>query len=103
MSLSLQVLDCCQLVLIVILGKQKLGFFFPTLHPADTVLFLIWSCSNIRNYVLGASLVVQWLRLCASKAGGMGSIPGGGTKIPHDAQHDQRKKIIKDKIKSQLY
>ena len=29
------------------------------------------------------SLAVQWLRLCASSAGGIGSIPGWGTKIPH--------------------
>ena len=27
--------------------------------------------------------MVQWLRLHASNAGGAGSIPGGGTKIPH--------------------
>ncbi|TEA37350.1 hypothetical protein DBR06_SOUSAS1910041, partial [Sousa chinensis] len=45
------------------------------------------------------SLVVQWLRLCAPNAGGLGSIPGQGTrshmpqlractsqlKIPHTA------------------
>ena len=37
----------------------------------------------------GTSLVVQWLRLCAPNAGGLGSIPGWGTrshmqlKIPH--------------------
>ena len=31
----------------------------------------------------GTSVAVQWLRLCASTAGGMGSIPGRGTKIPH--------------------
>ena len=30
----------------------------------------------------GISLVVQWLRLCGSTAGGTGSIPGQGTKIP---------------------
>ena len=29
------------------------------------------------------SLVVQWLGLWASSAGGMGLIPGWGTKIPH--------------------
>ena len=28
-------------------------------------------------------MVVQWLRLCASKPGGLGSVPGWGTKIPH--------------------
>ena len=31
----------------------------------------------------GISLVVQWLRLCASTAGGAGSIPGLRTKILH--------------------
>ena len=31
----------------------------------------------------GTSLVVQWLKLRASTAGGTGSIPGQGTKIPH--------------------
>jgi len=29
--------------------------------------------------------VVQWLRFCIYNAGGMGSILGGGTKIPHAA------------------
>ena len=29
------------------------------------------------------ALVAQWLRLHASKAGHMGSIPGWVTKIPH--------------------
>ena len=31
----------------------------------------------------GTSLVVQWLRLHASNAGGDGLIPGWGIKIPH--------------------
>jgi len=31
----------------------------------------------------GPSLVVQWLRLSASTAGGVGSIPGWGNKIPY--------------------
>ena len=30
-------------------------------------------------------MAVQWLRLCAPNAGGMGSIPGRGTKILHSA------------------
>ena len=29
------------------------------------------------------SLVIRWLRLHVSNAGGMGSIPDQGTKIPH--------------------
>ena len=41
------------------------------------------------------SLAVQWLRLHASTAGGMGSIPGQGTKIPQAAalQPKEKKKI----------
>ena len=35
---------------------------------------------------LGTSLVVQWLRLLAPNAGGMGPIPGQGTKIPQATQ-----------------
>ena len=31
-------------------------------------------------YTLGTSLVVQWLRLHAPSAGGLGSIPGQGTR-----------------------
>ena len=34
---------------------------------------------------MGTSLVVQWLRLCTPNAGGLGSIPGQRTKIPHAA------------------
>ena len=30
-------------------------------------------------------MAVQWLRLCASNAGDMGSIPGQVTKMPHAA------------------
>ena len=36
-----------------------------------------------KNEDAGTSLVVQWLRLRASTAGGTGLIPGWGTKIPH--------------------
>ena len=50
---------------------------------------------------LGSLLGVQRLRLCASTAGGMGSIPGWGTKIPHAAQHCQ--KIKRKKKKHRLW
>ena len=39
----------------------------------------------------GTSLVVQWLRLCASNARSMDSIPDWGTRIPHTAQCGQNK------------
>ena len=42
--------------------------------------------------VLGTPLAAQWLRLCISNAGGMSSIPGWGTKIPHAAWCSQKKK-----------
>ena len=35
-------------------------------------------------------MAVQWLGLHASTAGGTGSIPGQGTKIPHALWHDQK-------------
>ena len=38
-------------------------------------LGLPFGCST--KNIFGASLVVQWLRHCASNAGSMGSIPGG--------------------------
>ena len=38
----------------------------------------------------GTSLVVQWLRLHAVNAEGVGSIPGQGTKIPHAMARDQK-------------
>ena len=42
-----------------------------------------WGCKESDKISqLGTSLVVQWLRLCAPNAGGLGSIPGRGTR-PH--------------------
>ena len=47
---------------------------------------------NILKLVtVGTSRAVQWLRLCASTAGGMGSIPGWETKTPHVVWHGQNK------------
>ena len=37
----------------------------------------------VNTQILGTSLVVQCLRLCASNAWGTASVPGLGTKIPH--------------------
>ena len=41
------------------------------------------------------SLVVQWLRFWAANAGGTGSIPGQGTKIPYAAWGDKMKTTTK--------
>ena len=42
--------------------------------------------------ITGTSLVAQWLRLSASIAGGRGSIPRWGTKIPCAVQHGLKEK-----------
>ena len=44
------------------------------------------------------SLVVQWLRLYASKGGDVGSIPGCGTKIPDDTVQSKKKKKSTTKV-----
>ena len=41
---------------------------------------------------LGASLEAQWLRLCASTAGGTSSISGRGTKSLHAARCGEKKR-----------
>ena len=43
--------------------------------------------------LLRTFLVVQWLRLRASNAGAVGSIPSWGTKILHAEQHSQENKF----------
>ena len=44
------------------------------------------------------SLVIQWLRLCASNQGGTGLIPGQGTKIPCVMWHSQKIKEFKTTV-----
>ena len=51
---------------------------------------------TIRIPITRTSLAVQWLRLCASTAGGTGSTSGWGTKIPHATQSGQKKKKKKN-------
>ena len=53
------------------------------------------------NYSLGTSLVVQWLRLHASNAGGTGLIPGQGSKIPHGERPKKERgvSLLMNKIK----
>ena len=47
---------------------------------------------------IGTSLVVQWLRLCASTAGGMGSIPGKGSSTCHSHKRKKKKTMITKKF-----
>ena len=50
--------------------------------------------ASYEELTLRTFLVVQWLRLCISAAGGLGLIPGQGTKILHAAPHGQKKKKL---------
>ena len=52
----------------------------------------LWVGIELRNQQAGISQVVQWLRLRASTAGGTGSIPGPGTKIPYAEWQGQKKR-----------
>ena len=59
-----------------------------------------------KEQTLGISLVDQWLRLCASTAGGAGLIPGRGAKIPHAVRCGQKfinKNLSKGRILSNLF
>ena len=49
--------------------------------PADNTIKKCREESTLKSKI-GTSLVVQWSILHASNAGGTGSIPGHGTKIP---------------------
>ena len=53
---------------------------------------------KLKMIYVGNSLAVQWLRLCASNAGSMGSIPGQGTKIPHAMRCGQKKTTNKQEM-----
>ena len=56
-------------------------------------------CLLLRNRT---SLAVQWLRLHASTAGGAGSIPSGGNKIPHATCRATQPKQKKWRITNRL-
>ena len=45
--------------------------------------------SKFKMVTIGNSLTVQWIELCASSAGGIGSIPGQGTKILQAPEYSQ--------------
>ena len=66
------------------LGKP-LCLIFLQLYIVNAKVFLFKIVNRI-------PLDVQWLELCASTAGGAGSIQGWGTRIPHVVE--QKIKIV---------
>ena len=65
-----------------------------SIHLADELLRL--GCELLKIRKEGTSLVVQWLGLCASTAGGTGSIPGQGTKILQPKREAGRKRDYRE-------
>ena len=51
----------------------------------------------LKAWHTGTSLVVQWLRLHTSNAGGINSSPSWETKIPHAVRHSKTKTKTKKK------
>ena len=56
----------------------------------NSIIANIWQLQT-EITVRGTSLAVQRLRLCASAAGGKGSVPGQGAKILHAHAAQQKK------------
>ena len=72
------------------LNLKRLCWKRPSVHVPQTSFVYLAEVSKVRemgvkNGTLWTSLVVQWLRLHASAAGGAGSAPGQDTKISHAA------------------
>ena len=63
-------------------------FFF----PVKKIVHVHCRKFDLKKEGLGIPLVVQWLGLCTFTAGGVGSIPGRGTKILHAVWHSKKKK-----------
>ena len=84
-------------------GQEACGILAP--RPVIEPHLLHWKAKNpwtarevphfkvfIKKGGFGTSLVVQWLRLHASHAGDMSSIPGWETKISHATGHQKKDK-----------
>ena len=65
------------------------SFWGHTLGHQPLFFFLI---SAIKKKNLGSSLVIQWLWLCTSNTWNSGSIPGHGTRIPHNHMRNPKTK-----------
>ena len=59
----------------------------PSIFPAYSSEVLFQISLFVLKVIRRTSPAVQWLGFCASTAGGPGSIPGQGTKIPPAVWH----------------
>ena len=73
---------------------MKLPFLFKSvelhLYGILDAKVSLWGKDQVHSG--GPSLVVRWLGLSISTAGGMTSIPGQGTKTLHATRHGKKKK-----------
>ena len=78
------------------LGLQRRSLFIHAcIHPSDGFLLSYYVPGTVLEARdSGTSLAVQWLRLRASTARGVGPIAGQGTKIPHAAAWPKKIKKI---------
>ena len=74
-----------------------------TVKQSTHLFFILKKFTPILKMSYGTSLAVQWLKLCASIARGMGLIPGQGSKIPHVAQNKNLKKKKTNPKKIKIY
>ena len=77
-------------------GERATRVYLPKRPECNGVLEQAHSSSQ--EPILGTSLAVQWLRLRAPNAGGVGLIPGRGTKIPHATLCGCKNKTKKEPI-----
>ena len=70
--------------------KGKLLYRKIRINEKELMVFMLIN-QNYTKY-LETFLVVQWTRLLGSNAGGSGSFPGQGTKIPHGVLCSQKKR-----------
>ena len=68
------------------------GWFLLRSYSWTSTTFFFFLISAIKKKNLGSSLVIQWLWLCTSNTWNSGSIPGHGTRIPHNHMRNPKTK-----------
>ena len=83
-----------------IMQVMSLKFKLHSLHSKSTSGLTYTAEPGHQKYNMGTSLVIQWLRLCAPDAGGLGLIPGQGTRshIPQLRPSTNKNKYEKKKV-----
>ena len=76
------------------MGSQRVGHHWVAEQQSEECLYFQKSSNHYTSVILkilllGTFLMVQWLWLHASNAGGPGSSSGQGTKIPHAMRHGE--------------